>query len=67
MKLYTPENVELMEVKSVTPTDQGVVIDGQIMGTMPMTAVLTPTELRRAYRLLGPRLIVKLVCMLFQR
>ena len=47
MKLYTPEQVELMEVKSLTATDEGLVIDGQIMGAMPMKAVLTPAELRK--------------------
>jgi len=67
MKLYTPEKVELMEVKSVSPSPDGLVIDGQIMGTMPMKAVLTPRELRRAFRLLGLRTVLFAIAMLFRR
>ena len=67
MKLYTPEKVELMEVKSVSPSPEGLVIDGQIMGTMPMKAVLTPRELRRAFRLLGLRTVLFAIGMLFRR
>ena len=67
MKLYTPEKVELMEVKSVSPSPEGLVIDGQIMGTMPMRAVLTPRELRRAFRLLGFRTVLFAIGMLFRR
>jgi hypothetical protein len=35
MKLYTPDNAELIEVTAVTPSDDGVQIEGTIMGTMP--------------------------------
>ena len=67
MKLYTPENVELIEVKSVEAAAGGLVIDGQIMGAMPMKAVLTPRELRRALLLLTPRTIWAIVVMFFRR
>lgn len=67
MKLYTPEKIELMEVKSILPSPEGLVIDGQIMGTMPMKAVLTPQELRRAFRLLRPRTVLFAIGMLFRR
>ena len=67
MKLYTPEKIELMEVKAIESSPEGLVIDGQIMGTMPMKAVLTPTELRRAFRLLSARTMLALVAMLFRR
>ncbi len=67
MKLYTSERTELMEVKSLEPAVEGLVIHGQIMGTMPLTALLTPAELRRAFWLLHPRAVWKLLWMLFQR
>ena len=67
MKLYTPEQVELMEVKSLTATDEGLVIDGQIMGAMPMKAVLTPAELRKAFKLLDARSAMALIGMLLRR
>ena len=67
MKLYTPEHVELMEVKSIESSPEGLVIDGQIMGAMPMKAVLTPTELRRSLRLLTPRTVLAIIAMFFRR
>ena len=67
MRLYTPEKTELLEVTSVRPTPEGLVIDGQIMGAMPMTAVLTPQELRKSFRLLSLRTFLSLVGMLFRR
>ena len=67
MKLYTPEQVELMEVKSLTATDEGLVIDGQIMGAMPMKAVLTPADLRKAFKLLDARTAMALIGMLLRR
>ena len=67
MKLYTPEQVELMEVKSLTATDEGLVIDGQIMGAMPMKAVLTPADLRKAFKLLDARSAMALIGMLLRR
>ncbi len=66
MKLYTSERTELMEVKSLEATAEGLVIHGQIMGAMPLNALLTPAELRRAFRLLRPRAVLKLLWMLFQ-
>jgi hypothetical protein len=67
MRLYTPEKTELLEVTSVESSPEGLVIDGQIMGAMPMKAVLTPAELRRAFRLLSFRTSLSLVAMLFRR
>lgn len=40
MKLYTPDNTELFEVTAVAPHKDGVQLEGTIMGTMPMKAVL---------------------------
>ncbi len=67
MKLYTSERTELMEVKSLELAPEGLVIRGQIMGTMPLNALLTPAELRRGFWLLRPRAVLKLLWMLFQR
>ena len=67
MKLFTPEKIELIDIKAVEPVPDGLAIEGQIMGAMPMKAVLTPAELRRAFRLLGPSVLFKLLRMLFTR
>ena len=54
MKFHTPEGDVLMEVKSVTPHDNGFMLQGKIMGTMPMKAVLKPENLRAGFGFLNP-------------
>jgi hypothetical protein len=67
MKLFTPEKAELLNVTAIAPHRDGLIIHGRIMGAMPMKAVLTPQELRRTFRLFGPRLYWTLLLMLFRR
>lgn len=67
MKLVTPEKTTLMEVTSVKRHEQGIVIQGKIMGTMPMKAILRPEELRSGLRFISPGLIWGLLRMLFQK
>jgi len=67
MKLYTPENTVLLDVSSIQPHPDGVLVTGKIMGTMPMKAIVRPEELRAAFRLLTPRLFFRLVGLLFRR
>lgn len=66
MKLYTPEKSELLQVILVEPHPDGVLIQGRIMGTMPMKAVLRPEELRAGFAFLKPRLMWTLFTMLFR-
>lgn len=67
MKLYTPEQTELIEVTAVAPFENGVQVDGVIMGAMPMKAVLRPEDLRQGMRFLTPRLVWTLFVMLFRK
>ena len=67
MKLFTPDNIELLVVTSLSPDAEGLLIVGKIMGAMPMKAVLTPQEFRRAFRLLSFRTLLSIVLMLFRR
>jgi hypothetical protein len=67
MKMQTPDGSELIEVKAAEPCDEGVLVSGQIMGAMPMKAVLKPSQLRAGFRLLSFRLALALIAMLFQR
>lgn len=67
MKLYTPERTELIEVTVVRPHRDGLLIEGKIMGAMPMKAVLLPRELRRAFALLSFRTMLSLIVMLFRK
>jgi len=67
MKLFTPEKTELLNVTTIAPHRDGLIIHGRIMGAMPMKAVLTPQELRQTFRLFGPKLYWTLFLMLFKR
>ncbi len=67
MKLFTPEKTELIDVTAVKTHPDGILIEGKIMGALPMRAVLTPAELRRGFSLLTWGLAKKLVAMSFRR
>jgi hypothetical protein len=64
MKLYTPENTELMEVTSIEPHSEGLLVHGRIMNAMPMQAVLRAPDLRLSLRLLSLRVLTRLLVML---
>jgi hypothetical protein len=53
VKLYGPDNKELMTVTAIQREGNQLVVKGKIFGTMPMTAKLRPAEARRALKLLG--------------
>ena len=55
MRFFTPEGGELIEIMNVAPERNRVVIQGKIMGAMPMKAVLTPEQLRQGFKFLTPR------------
>lgn len=67
MKMHTPDGNELMAVQRLEREGDHLVVRGTIMGTMPTKAVIHPAELRAAFKLLGPRLVWDLLCLLFTR
>lgn len=67
MKFYTPEKTDLIDVTAVRPHSDGLLIEGKIMGAMPMKAVLRPHELRAGLRFLTAATIWTVFRMLFTR
>ena len=67
MKLYGPDNKELMTVTAITREGNDLVVKGKIFGTMPMTAKLRPAEARRALKLMGFRNALFALSMLWRR
>lgn len=67
MKLYGPDNKELMVISSIERQGNELVLKGKVFGAMPLTAKLRPEELRGAFRLLTPRTLLFAVSMLFRR
>lgn len=67
MKLYTSDNMELMEVSSLKTDGSNLIVNGTIMGAMPVEAVMTPQELRNALKLVNLKVIWQIVTMLFKK
>lgn len=67
MKLQNLDQSTLMEVTSLGTEGAHLVIKGTILGSMPITAMLTPSEARSLFKLLTPRLFFFLLTLLFRR
>ncbi len=67
MKLYGSDKRELMTVSRIERTGNELLIRGKVFGTMPMSATLTPAEVRAGLKLLGFSGIVFMLSMPFRR
>jgi hypothetical protein len=67
MKLYGADKRELMTVSRVERNGNQLVIKAKVFGTMPLTAILTPAEVREGLKLLRLRGILFLLTMPFRR
>ncbi len=67
MKLFGPDNNELMQVTAFEREGNKLVMKGKVFGSMPMTAKLTPREARNALKLLNFRLFFFLLTFLFRK
>ena len=54
--LYSADNSKLMEIDTLERSGNELMIRGKVFGTMPMTARLTPTEARKALKLVNFKL-----------
>ena len=66
MKLYASDNSDLLEVKKVTREGNNLVVEGTIMGAMPIRAIVKPAEVRGAVKLIGLKNLWFAFCMLFR-
>jgi len=66
MKLYGPDRRELMTVSRIERQGSQLVIKAKVFGTMPMTASLTPADVREGLKLLGWRGILFVLTMPFR-
>jgi hypothetical protein len=67
MKVYGSDRRELMTVSRIERNGSQLVIKAKVFGTMPMTASLTPADLREGLKLLGLRGILFVLTMPFRR
>ncbi len=67
MKLYGPDNKEMIVVTAIERQGSELVLKGKIFGTMPMTAKIRPAEVRRAWQLLSLRTLLFVLTLPFRR
>jgi len=67
MKIFGPDNSELMQITSLESEGGKLVMKGKVFGSMPLTAKLTPQEARNALKLLNFKLVVFLLTFLFRK
>lgn len=67
MKIYAIDDRELMDISEIVREGNALLLKGRIFGTMPVTAKLTPREVRAALGLLDLRKILFLISLFFRR
>ena len=55
MKIFGADNRELIAISAIERDGAELVLRGKILGTLPMSARITPEEARRGLKLLGWR------------
>ncbi len=66
MKLYATDNSDLMEIASIYSKDGNLIVEGTIMGAMPIRAIVKPAEIRKAIGLMSPGTMFSAFLMLFR-
>ena len=66
MKFYSPDKSLLIDVRAIKDHPDGIVIEGKIMGSMPMKAILRPEEMRAVFKLVSRQLVFKVLRMLIK-
>ena len=61
MKLFTTDHSELMEVTSIKTEGNAVIVNGTIMGAMPIKAVVSGTEMRKALGLVDRHTVWQII------
>jgi len=52
MKIYGPDNNEMMAISAIERQGDELVVKGKIFGAMPLTAKVRPEEVRAALKML---------------
>lgn len=66
MKLYASDNSDLMEIATIEARDGNLVVEGTIMGALPIRAIVKPAEIRKALGLMSFRTKLAAFSMLFR-
>jgi hypothetical protein len=67
VKLFAPDNSELMVITALERDGNELVVKGKVFGAMPLVAKLRPEQARAALKMLTPRLVFFLLTLPFRR
>jgi hypothetical protein len=67
MKIFGPDNKELMVISAIDRQGRELIVKGKIFGTMPMTAKVRPEEIRSALKLMSWRTLFFLFTLPFRK
>lgn len=67
MKVYGPDGKEMMAISSIERDGSMLVVKGKIFGAMPLTAKVTPSEVRSGLKLMSWRTLLFLITLPFRR
>ena len=67
MQLYSNDKSVLMEISTIERDGRELVVQGKVLGTMPMTARLTPQQCREGLKLLSLRTFLFLLTLPFRK
>lgn len=67
MKIFGPDNNELIQITSLESEGGKLVMRGKVFGSMPLTAKLTGTEARNALKLVNFKLALFLLTLVFRK
>lgn len=67
MIIYGGNGSKLIEVQELSRSGSGLQFKGKIMGTMPVTGMLLPSEARALWKLLDLRTALFLLTLMFRR
>jgi hypothetical protein len=66
MKIYASDNSNLIEISTITAQAGNLIVEGTIMGAMPIRAIVKPAEIRSALGLMSFRTKLAALGMLFR-
>jgi hypothetical protein len=67
MIIYSADRSKLMEVETFSREGNTLRFKGKIMGAMPVTAVVTPKQIRQMLKTLGIGMLLFAISMLFRK
>lgn len=66
MKLYATDNSDLMEVSRLSRDGNNLIVEGTIMGAIPIRAIVKPAEVRQLMGLMNFKTKMFAASMLFR-